>query len=145
MAGWEYTDEIDAALREVPFQLPVLLYFEKSTGYVYVVSEEMAELPTVAAADMYDFYLYGLVSMDSNLSLINIPNLRIARFVMNDDERSVTVTPERFTYTEGDKAKSALFESFCYTYIWTLWPELSPLTPDVRVISLNNLKMEKIG
>lgn len=145
MAGWEYTDEIDAALREVPYQLPVLLYFEKSTGYVYVVSEEMAELPTVAAADMYDFYLYGLVSMDSNLSLINIPNLRIARFVMNDDERSVTVTPERFTYTEGDKAKSALFESFCYTYIWTLWPELSPLTPDVRVISLNNLKMEKIG
>jgi hypothetical protein len=110
-----------------------------------VVSEEMAELPTVAAADMYDFYLYGLVSMDSKLSLINIPNMKIARFVMNDDERTVTVTPERFTYTEGDKAKSALFESFCYTYIWTLWPELSPLTPDVRVISLNNLKMEKIG
>lgn len=145
MAGWEYSDIMDAAMTEVPFQLPILLYFEKSTGCVYVVSEEMADLPTAAAADMYDFYLYGLVYMDANLSLINLPNLRLARFAMNDDGRTVTVTPERFTYTEGDKAKSALFESFCYTYIWTLWPELSPITPGVKVISLNNLKMEKIG
>lgn len=145
MAGWEYSDIMDATMTEVPFQLPVLLYFEKSTGYVYVVSEEMADLPTAAAADMYDFYLYGLVYMDASLSLINLPNLRLARFAMNDDGRTATVTPERFTYTEGDKAKSALFESFCYTYIWTLWPELSPITPGVKVISLNNLKMEKIG
>ena len=145
MAGWEYSDIMDATMTEVPFQLPVLLYFEKSTGYVYVVSEEMADLPTAAAADMYDFYLYGLVYMDANLSLINLPNLRLARFALNDDGRTATVTPERFTYTEGDKAKSALFESFCYTYIWTLWPELSPITPGVKVISLNNLKMEKIG
>ena len=146
MYGWEKTAKLDEALREVPDMCPVLLYYEKSTGDVYVISEELNDLGTVAEADFYDFFLYGLVSLEEgDLSMINLPNLRLARMALNEGRQSVTFTPERFTYSEDGKAKSAEFEGFCYVYTMTIWPELTPLTPDLKVIRINNLKMERIG
>ena len=144
MTGWENTSKVEEPLRGYLERLPVLLYFEKATGDIFVVSEELADLSTEVEAQFYDFYLYGLVYMGAELSLINLPNIRLARMSM-DVNGNVTVTPEKFTYTEDGKAMTARFESFCYTYTTTLWPSLTPMTPDIKVIEIDNLKMEKLA
>ena len=141
MKGWEQTAKLPSELSTVPQGCPILLYFEKSTGDVYVVSEDLQNIETDAAG-VYDFFVYGLVYMDETLSLIDLPNLRLARLSLKD--KVVTATPERFTYVEDGKAKSSEFDSFCYVYTTVIWPQLTPLTEDVKVIRISNMKMTKL-
>jgi hypothetical protein len=104
MYGWEETSCIDY-LKEVPTQLPILLYFEKSTGSAYVVSEE---LPAYVSSEglnlsgMYYFYLYGSIEVEYDGVMtpvpVDVPNLKLARLTLNDAGTRAYATPERFVY-----------------------------------------------
>ena len=77
------------SLKEIPYIIPLTLYFEKSTGDIYVISEVLPDVPdNQALADLWNFYAYGSVEViyGGVLTLIpvDINNMRIARFSMDD-------------------------------------------------------------
>lgn len=141
MYGWEGTTAT-GYFEDVPDLLPVQLYFEKTSGDVYVVSEELAELPDPTIAQLYDFYLYGCVEIESGPVPVDYPNIRIAKFRFTDD-RHATVIPEIFKFDMNGRHYEEPFVYFCYTFISTLYNGLVPMTPDAKVPLLNTMKLEK--
>lgn len=73
-------------MEEVPSQLPLKLYFEKSSGDVYVISGKLPDLQGDAYADFWDFYAYGTIEVMYegiiNRYYVDTENLRVARFSM---------------------------------------------------------------
>lgn len=145
MAGWEHTTaaEYFAAL---PYERPILLYFEKSTGFVYVVSEEIKDFEDPALADFYDFYLYGCVEIMYGDELtevpVDIPNLRIARFALADDNHAVA-KPEIFSFDLNGVHYDAPFLYFNYSYISLLYAGLVPVTTDSVVPRIDTMRLER--
>lgn len=81
------------SLKEIPSIIPLKLYFEKSSGDIYVISEVLPDVPdNQALADLWNFYAYGSVEVLYYDVLTLIPvdkeNLRIARFSMDDAQHA---------------------------------------------------------
>lgn len=77
------------SLKDIPSTIPLKLYFEKSSGDIYVISEVLPDVPdNQALADLWNFYAYGSVEVIYYDVLTVIPvdieNMRIARFSMDD-------------------------------------------------------------
>ena len=77
------------SLKEIPYTIPLTLYFEKSSGDIYVISEVLPDVPdNQALADLWNFYAYGSVEVlyggVVTLIPVDIENMRIARFSMDD-------------------------------------------------------------
>ena len=77
------------SLVDIPATIPLKLYFEKSSGDIYVVSEVLPDIKdNQALADLYNFYAYGSVEVIYGGVLTIIPvdieNLMIARFSRTD-------------------------------------------------------------
>lgn len=150
MYGWEETSCIDY-LKEVPTKLPILLYFEKSTGSAYVVSEE---LPAYVSSEglnlsgMYYFYLYGSIEVEYDGAMtpvpVDVPNLKLARLTLNDAGTRAYATPERFVYDMSGVRYDAEFIYFNYSYIFpALYQGLVPVTTDSIVPTIASIVLEK--
>lgn len=77
----------------VPSTIPLTLYFEKSSGDIYVISERLPDVKdNQALADLYEFFSYGTVEVTYNdvptVIPVDIENMRIARFHMTDANRA---------------------------------------------------------
>ena len=145
MAGWEHTSATEY-FEALPYERPVLLYFEKSTGFVYVVSEEMKDFEDPTLADFYDFYLYGCVEIMYGDELTEVPvdisNIRIARFALADDNHAVA-TPEIFSFDLNGVHYDAPFLYFNYSYISMLYAGLVPVTTDSIVPRIDTMRLER--
>jgi len=145
MYGWESTSA-DEYFKTLPEQLPLLLYFEKSTGFAYVVSEELADLPDETLAEFYDFYLYGCVEIEYNGAMTEVPvdvaNLRIARFSLTDDNHA-SVLPEVFSFDLNGVHYDAPFLYFNYSYISMMYNALAPVTADSFVPRISTMTLER--
>lgn len=81
------------SLEEIPYLIPLKLYFEKSSGDIYVISETLPDYPNnQGLADLWDFYAYGSVEVIYGGVLTVIPvdieNLTIARFSLTDSSHA---------------------------------------------------------
>ena len=145
MSGWESTSATDY-FKSLPQDRPILLYFEKSTGDAYVVSEEFPDFEEAALADFYDFFLYGCVEIDYNGAMtevpVDIPNLRIARMSLTGDNRA-TFDPEIFSFDLGGVHYDAPFVYFNNSYISSLYAGLVPVTEDSIVPRIDTIKLER--
>lgn len=145
MSGWEHTTASEY-FEALPYERPIQLYFEKSTGFVYVVSEEIKDFEDPALADFYDFYLYGCVEIMYGDELtevpVDIPNLRIARFALADDNHAVA-TPEIFSFDLNGVHYDAPFLYFNYSYISILYAGLVPVTTDSVVPRIDTMRLER--
>lgn len=145
MSGWESTSAADyfAAL---PQERPILLYFEKSSGDVYVVSEAFKDFEDPAMADFYDFFLYGCVEIDYYGVMTEVPvdieNLRIARFSLLGDNLA-QVEPETFSFDLNGVHYDAKFLYFNYSYISALYSGLVPVTTDSVVPRISTMRLER--
>lgn len=146
MYGWE-GPSANSYFATVPTELPLLLYFEKSSGDAYVVSEELKDLADPTLADFYDFYLYGCVEIDYNGIPTEVPvdvsNIRVARFSLVNDRRAA-VTPEVFSFDLNGVHYDAPFLYFNYSYISSMYAGLVPVTYDSKVPRINTMKLEKL-
>ena len=84
-----YDAQTMQGLSEIPSTIPLKLQFEKSSGDVYVMSEQLPDIKdNPALADFYDFFAYGSVEVVYYDVLTIIPvdqeNLPIARFSLTD-------------------------------------------------------------
>ena len=145
MYGWESTS-CYGYFEDLPATLPVLLYFEKSTGSVYVVSEELADLPDLAG--IYYFYLYGCIEIDYEGSMtvmpVDIPNLKVAKFTLNAAGNRAQATPEVFEFDMNGVHYSAKYTYFSYTYIFpAVYQGLVPVTTDSVVPRIASMVLEK--
>ena len=80
-------------LSDIPSTIPLKLQFEKSSGDVYVMSEQLPDIKdNQALADFYDFFVYGSVEVIYYDVLTVIPvdmeNLPIARFSLTDSSHA---------------------------------------------------------
>ena len=85
--GYDARTAVD--FTKIPFTIPLKLYFEKTSGDVYVISEVLPDIPdNQAHADFWDFFAYGTVEVTYydvlTLIPVDIENMRIARFSMDD-------------------------------------------------------------
>ena len=145
MYGWESTSA-SGYLEEVPVQLPVLLYFEKSSGSAYVVSEELPDLPSLAG--IYYFYFYGCIEIEYDGVMtavpVDVPNLRLARFTMNDAGTRAYAAPERFVFDMNGVHYDSEFIYFSYSYIFpAIYQGLVPVTTDSVVPRIASIVLEK--
>lgn len=145
MYGYESTSASDY-FKTVPDDLPILLYFEKSSGDVYVVSEALADLPDETLAELYDFYLYGCVEVEYSGYMTEVPvdvaNIRIARFHLVDDNNA-SVTPEVFSFDMGGVHYDAEFLYFNYSYISFMYAGLVPMTADSAVPAISTMTLSR--
>lgn len=145
MSGYESTTAEDYQ-KTVPSELPILLYFEKSTGDVYVVSEELPELADTRLAELYDFFLYGCVEIDyggyPTMVPVDIPNLRIAKLTLEDDNHA-TAVPEIFSFDLNGVHYDAPFVYFNYSYVFGSYTSLVPVTMDSAVPRIETIKLER--
>lgn len=143
MYGWESLTALDF-FESLPEQLPIQLYFEKTTGDVYVVSEELPELDTQALAEFYDFYLYGAINYGGNIVNVDVPNLRLARFHLVDSNHA-TASAEKFTF-EADGSvyeEPFIFFSYVYTAAVNNFMTYMPVTTDMKVPRIETLRLER--
>lgn len=145
MEGWE-GPSANSYFTTVPTELPILLYFEKSTGDAYVVSEELKDLEDPTLAEFYDFYIYGCVEIDYNgfptEVPVDVPNVRVARLTLVNDMRA-TVAPEVFSFDLNGVHYDAPFLYFNYSYISSMYAGLVPVTNDSMVPRISTMKLEK--
>lgn len=146
MYGWESTT-VGAGLENIPEDLPILLYFEKSTGDMYVVSEAMKDLDNQALADLYEFYLFGCIKIDYNGTMTDVPvdtpYLKIARFTMSADGRA-TARPLRISLAAYGIKEEAEFIYFNYSYSMVgIYNGLIPVTMDAAVPRISSLVLTK--
>ena len=144
MYGYEGTTA-DDYMTSVPDELPILLYFEKTTGDVYVVSEELPDFSdNQALADFYDFYLYGCVKIDYNGVMTDVPvdvsNLKLARFTLSGDSYA-TASPQVFSFDLNGVHYDAEFLYFNYSYISAMYAGLVPVTPDSAVPRISDMTL----
>lgn len=81
------------SLSDIPQTIPLTLYFEKSSGDIYVISEQLPDIKdNQALADLYDFFAYGTVEVVYNdiptVIPVDMSNMRIARFSMTGTNRA---------------------------------------------------------
>lgn len=145
MSGWESTSATDY-FNTLPEELPVLLYFEKTTGNAYVVSEAFDDLDDPTLADFYDFFLYGCVEIDYGGVMTEVPvdisNLRIARFYFMNDNLA-RVAPEMFSFDLDGVHYDANFLYFNYSYTSVLYAGLVPVTADSVVPRISTMRLER--
>lgn len=145
MSGWESTSATDY-FKTIPEDLPILLYFEKSSGDVYVVSEAFDDLEDPTLAEFYDFFLYGCVEIDYGGEMTEVPvdisNIRIAKFSLLDDDLA-EVTPETFSFDLNGVHYNAPFLYFNYSYISLLYAGLVPVTTDSVVPRIDTMRLER--
>ena len=145
MYGWESTS-CYGYFEELPTALPILLYFEKSTGCAYVVSEELNSLSNLAG--IYYFYLYGCIEIDYEGTMtvmpVDIPNLKVARLTVNEAGNRAYATPERFEFDMNGVHYDAEYVYFSYTYIFpAVYQGLVPVTTDSVVPRIASMVLEK--
>lgn len=145
MSGWESTSASDY-FKTIPEDLPILLYFEKSSGDVYVVSEAFDDIDGSAMSEFYDFFLYGCVQIEYGGSLTDVPvdvtNLKIARFSLLGDDLA-EVQPEVFSFDLNGVHYDAPFMYFNYSYTSMLYAGLVPVTADSRVPRISTMRLER--
>ena len=146
MYGWESTT-VGEGFRNVPEDLPILLYFEKSTGDMYVMSQQLDDLDNPALADLYDFFVYGCIKVDYSGTMmdvpVDIPFLKVARFTMNADG-SAKATPLRISLQAFGIPGEQEFLYFNYSYMMVgIYNGLIPVTMDSMVPRINTLKLTK--
>lgn len=145
MSGWE-GPSANSYFKTVPTELPILLYFEKSTGDAYVVSEELADLADPTLAEFYDFYIYGCVEIDYNgiptEVPVDVPNVKVAQFTLKNDNRA-DVTPEIFSFDLNGVHYDAPFLYFNYSYISAMYAGLVPVTNDSKVPRIETMRLER--
>ncbi|MBR5499129.1 MAG: hypothetical protein IKV75_03105 [Bacteroidales bacterium] len=81
------------SLKDIPGTIPLTLYFEKSSGDIYVISEVLPDVPdNQALADLWNFYAYGSVEVlyydVLTLIPVDIENMRIARFSKTETNKA---------------------------------------------------------
>ena len=146
MSGWESTSATNY-FKDLPNIRPILLYFEKSTGHVYVISEQLADYDELALAELYDFFLYGCVKVDYNGTPTDVPvdapNLKIARFEMKTDSRAIAY-PEYFEFDLNGERHVEPFLYFNYSYIISsIYDGLVPVTSDARVPRIETITLDR--
>ena len=145
MYGWESTSATDY-FKTLPQERPVLLYFEKTTGDAYVVSEELDDFADPALAEFYDFFLYGCVEIDYGGEMteipVDVPNIRIARMSLTNDNRAV-VDPEIFSFDLDGVHYDAPFIYFNYSYTSSLYAGLLPVTEESKVPGISTMILER--
>lgn len=145
MYGWESLTALDY-FANIPDDLPILLYFDKVTGDAYVISEALPDFSDNAAlADFYDFYLFGAISYNGTTTVVDIPNLRLARLTLVDDNHA-NAYPENFIYDNGSEVIETPFLYFCYIYTDALTSYMSyiPVTTDMKVPAIANMRLERL-
>lgn len=145
MSGWESTT-VESDFTNFVAEYPVLLYFDKSSGDVRVVSEAFPDIDNQALADFYDFFLYGCVEIDYDGMRMEIPidlaNLMIARFSLASDNRAVAY-PEIFSFDLYGVHYDVPFLYFNYSYSSALYAGLTPLTVDSIVPRIDTIILER--
>ena len=145
MYGWE-ADTATDYFADLPTQRPILLYFEKSSGDAYVVSEEIADFEDPTLAEFYDFFVYGCVEIDYGGEMtevpVDIPNLKIAKFSLVNDNRA-KVAPEIFSFDLNGVHYEAPFLYFNYSYISLLYQGLVPVTVDSIVPRISTMTLSR--
>ena len=145
MSGWESTSASDY-FKTIPEDLPILLYFEKSSGDVYVGSEAFDDIDGSAMSEFYDFFLYGCVQIEYGGSLTDVPvdvtNLKIARFSLLGDDLA-EVQPEVFSFDLNGVHYDAPFLYFNYSYTSMLYAGLVPVTADSIVPRVSTMRLER--
>lgn len=138
MYGWE-GDINSGYYTNVPKDFPITLYFEKSTGNAYVVSEYLGE----PEEDVL-FYIYGNGYINESITPINIENLKVARFSYVNGMPHLT--PEEYAVYDaaGNYLKDEYFSfSYCYTLRGYEYVGFAPFTADSKVPNLMGIKIEK--
>lgn len=145
MKGWEATTAAQYFVNtmNIPNQLPIPLYFEKSTGDVYIISEALKEVSDFNLAEMYDFYFYGCVDMDGMIIPVDIPNIKIARLEF-EDATHATLVPEIFEFDMDGYHYKLPFALFEYSYVSLMYDGLVPMTADSEVPLLSTIEMIKL-
>ena len=143
MYGWESSTAFES-YKIVPEQLPIKLYFDKTTGYAYVVSEKLPDLPGEAQADMYDFFLYGVIDHDGKNVNVDVPNMRLARLQMTGTDNAVAYK-EQFKYDTGVEVIETTYIYFNYIYTHFLTGKMiyEPVTVDNKVPSIETIRLER--
>jgi hypothetical protein len=147
MSGWESTTA-SGYFEGLPSLLPICLWFEKSTGNAYVVSEVFPDLEDPRMAERYDFYLYGCVNIESNGEMADMvivaDNVKIAKFVLTSDSRAVAY-PEKSEFYDSTGARyEEPFAYFNYSYIIaTIYDGLVPVTTDMLVPRIDTITLER--
>lgn len=137
-----------AGLEDIPHLRPMKLYFEKKSGDVYVISEELPDIENnQALADFWDFYAYGSVEVvyGDQLTIIpiDIPNLRIARFSL-DDASHASAYPTEISIDLYEKHYNTEFVAFNYFYISALGEFNYVLKSSELVMRTKTMKFEKL-
>lgn len=143
MYGWESSTAFES-YEAVPEQLPLKLYFEKTTGYAYVVSEELPDLEGQALADLYDFYLYGAIDYDGRVVSVDVPNMRIACLKLTGTDNAVA-SKEVFKYDLNGEMIEAefIYFNYIYTSMLTSHSVYEPVTVDSKVPSIETIRLER--
>lgn len=147
MYGYESLTATDY-FKPVPEELPILLYFDKSTGEACVISEQLPDLADQVIADFYDFFLYGNVQVDYYGTgemvtvVVDAPNIKVARFKLTGEKSAVAV-PEKFPMELNGVHYDASFLFFNYSYVSLLYPGLVPMTTDAKVPAIDTITLEK--
>lgn len=143
MYGWESLTAVDY-FESVPQVLPIQLFFEKSTGSAYIISEELPDLADLALAEFYEFYLYGAIQYNGNPMVIDIPNLRLARMTLTDNDHA-KVTPENFVFDNGSGVEESPFIYFGYVYTAAINSHMSyePMTVDSKVPAISTISLTR--
>lgn len=138
--GWE-GDVVAGYYTSVPTNLPISLYFEKSTGKAYIVSGFVGESDNDAL-----FYLYGNAFINDQIMPIDIENLKVASFSYKNGEPYLS--PEKYSvYDAAGNQLTGQYMSFsyCYTLRGFEYVGYAPFTPDSKVPGLLGVRIEKLN
>ncbi len=141
MSGYESNTAV-TNLAYVTQDRPLLLYFEKSSGALYVVSEDFDDFDDAATAELYDFHLYGCIELEYYGTMtsvpVNYPDIKVAKFTLVSDSRA-TASPMMFT----DMGYNTPFLYFNYSYTFVTYDGLVPLTTDALVPRIETITLVK--
>lgn len=147
MKGWEATTAASlftSSSMNVPSELPIQLYYERSTDKVYFVSEDLKDVADFNNAEMYDFYFYGCIDLNGNVVPVDMPYLKIASLSFKDaNHREAIITPEIFSFESDGQVINAPFILMEYSYIDFYWGSLIPVTADSKVPLISTMKFVK--
>ena len=97
-----------------PVDLPVELFFDKTNGKAYLVSQYVTTAIDMAGAAM-DFYIYGVFPYNGGNTFIDSVNSRIAEFTMTgNDNKTATVTGMSFTTEQAGAQLSFQYKEAIY-------------------------------
>lgn len=145
MSGWESTTAANY-FKSLPTERPIRLYFEKSSGCAYVVSEQFEDLEDATMAEFYDFNLYGNITVDYNGTptevAVDAPGLKVAKFTLVEDNRAVA-SPMMFEYDSNGTHYEGDFVYFNYSYVMPLYDGSIPVTTDSFVPRIDTITLTR--